>query len=65
MQCFRCLRGRSTPQWTDIHIYGQDVRGTALKCDRCGNLSLTPKMGESACVKAMAKGLREEVRHGL
>lgn len=55
MQCFLCLRGCSTPRWTDLYVYGQDVRGLALVCDRCGYLSLTETMAASACAKALAK----------
>lgn len=56
--CFNCLTGRVSPRWTDIHIYGQDVRGVALKCDRCGEITLSEKMGHFACEKALAQEAR-------
>lgn len=57
-RCFCCLTGRVSPRWTNIHVYGQDVRGVALKCDKCGDITLSEKMGHFACEKALAQEAR-------
>lgn len=53
-RCFNCYSGRMSPRWTDINLWGQDVRGTALKCDRCGEILFSDRMADFAERKALA-----------